>query len=94
MIESVFNFSSVPTAIDTSPHTDPRSDYERLAALTFHLETGDYFPFLATLLGFVEETLASGDHSQDLVAIQLDAVKAARKDLTYLQDHCRITPRS
>ena len=94
MIESVFNFSSVPATADTPPHTNPRSDYGRLTALSFHLETGDYFPFLATLLGFVEETLASGDLSQDLVAIQLDAIKAARKDLKYLQDHCRIAPRS
>ena len=94
MIERIFNFSSISTTTDVSSYVDPLSDYERLNALTFHVETGDYFPSLATLLGFVEETLAGADSAQESISIQLEAVRAARKDLHYLHDHCRIEPRS
>ncbi|NNM83974.1 hypothetical protein HKL94_02040 [Candidatus Parcubacteria bacterium] len=93
MSESPFSFPSVPAAVHTPPCATARED-ERLSRLNFHLETGDYFPFLATLLGFVEETIASGDRSEDMNAIQLDAIKSARKDLSYLRDHYQITPRS
>lgn len=94
MIESISNFSSIPTVTGVSSYSDPRSEYERLNVLAFHIETGDYFPFLATLLGFVEETLTREDDTQESISIQLAAVKSARKDLQYLHNHCRIEPRS
>lgn len=91
MIDSIFNFSQVSTAISaSSTHVNPLNDYERQNALTFHIETGDYFLFLSTLLGFAEETLATGDRSQNLIPIQIEAIRAARKDLQYLNDHYRI----
>jgi hypothetical protein len=94
MIDSIFNFSPISTPASVSSHSNPLSDYERQNALAFHIETDDYFPFLATLLGFVEETLATGDCTQNLTSIEVEAIRAARKDLQYLHTHCRIEPRS
>lgn len=95
MIDSIFNFSPVSTAINVSPaYVNPLNEYERQNALAFHIETDDYFPFLATLLGFVEETLATGDRTQNLTSIEVEAIRAARKDLRYLHTHCKIEPRS
>ncbi|MBU6388488.1 hypothetical protein KGQ72_01250 [Patescibacteria group bacterium] len=93
MIDSIFNFSSVPVTTNISPHTEPLGDYARLNKLIYHIETDDYFRFLSTLLGFVEETLADGNHGQDDLSIQLEAIRATRKDLAYLNDHYRITSR-
>lgn len=93
MLESVFNFPSVPVTANISRHAPALDDRERLEKLAYHVETGDYFRFLSTLLGFVEETLAGADSGQELVSLQLAAVKAAREDLRYLQDHYRIEPR-
>lgn len=95
MIDSILNFPPISTASSTSPtYGNPLSDYERQNALAFHIETDDYFPFLATLLGFVEETLATMDHSgKNITSIEIEAIRAARKDLQYLHIHCRIEPR-
>lgn len=94
MIDRLFDFSPVPTIAHSASHIDQRYEYERLATLRFHIETDDYFRFLATLLSFFEETLASGDGTQkESLAIELEAVRAARKDLQYLNDHYRIEPR-
>ncbi len=94
MSESSFSFPPVQAKVGTAPCTETREDNERLTRLNFHLETDDYFPFLSTLLGFAEETVASQDCTQEINAIQLKAIQAARKDLAYLRDNYRITPRS
>ena len=89
MIERISNFCPFKTATSISAYADPRSDFERLSKLTFHIESGDYFRSLAALLGFIEETLVSED-SDESKTIQLEAIRASRKDLLYLDGHCSI----
>jgi len=93
MIDRIFDFPGAPST-DVSPNTDSQDNHARQNALAFHVETGDYFSFLATLLGFVEETLNASSGTENLVPIQIEAVKAAREDLRYLNTHYRIEPRS
>lgn len=92
MIECISNFCPLQAATSVSSYADPRSDFERLSKLTFHVESGDYFRSLAALLGFVEETLVSEDTDESKL-IQLEAVRASRKDLLYLDSHCSIEVR-
>ena len=92
MIDSIFNFCPLQAEPAVSSYVDPRNEFERLSKLAFHIETGDYFYSLSALLAFVEETLASGD-TEESQLLQLEAVRASRKDLQYLQNHCVIEPR-
>ena len=94
MLDSVFNFSSVSPSTSVAPYTSQLTDHERLEKLTFHIEHGDYFGSLAALLGFVEERLAGESYDHELACVELEAVRAARKDLQYLNNHCRIEPHS
>jgi hypothetical protein len=90
MIDRISNFSSSATA----PHTVQSiqsSDYEHLR---FHIASDDYFPYLSALLSFIEESLGEADGSQENLRIQLEAVKATRKDLRYLHDRYCIAPRA
>ena len=64
-------------------------DTVRLARLRYHLETSDYFAFLATIFGIIEEGLTS--KSTD-VNTELALVRSMRKDLLYLQDGYHIEP--
>jgi len=91
MIDAFSNFSSITTANYVS---DIRSvnDSERISSLKFHIVTGDYFRFHTTLLGFIEETLADGN-SRESIAIQLEAIRSALKDLKYLDENYRIESR-
>ena len=73
----------------TDPAVLPR---EELGHLEFHLESGDYFLYLASLLGFIEETLVAGD-SEDSVKLQAEAVRATRRDLRALHQRYAIAPR-
>ncbi len=63
---------------------------ERMERLAFHIEHGDYFPFLATVIGFLKEAIEDCGVSES-------ATKAAfasdmQKDLLYLQEHYRLAP--
>jgi hypothetical protein len=67
---------------------------ERIERLTFHLKTGDYFPMLATILGFAQETVAGcgcGADS-DLLPLETGVLKDTRNDLMYLHKNYRIVP--
>lgn len=88
MIDAISNFSSITNAcsFDTSAH-----DHQKLA---FHVESDDYFPYLSALLGFVEETLSSANASEEMVRIQVEAIRATRRDLGYLQNRFHIQPRA
>ncbi|MEO6536360.1 MAG: hypothetical protein ABIT47_01595 [Candidatus Paceibacterota bacterium] len=67
------------------------TDSERLARLHFHLKTGDYFPMLATILGFVEETIASYSTAPDtLPTLEKELISSVRKDLMYLHEYYQI----
>lgn len=88
MIDAISNFSS----ITNTPSFDTAArDRHHLA---FHIESDDYFPYLSALLGFVEETLSSADMSDELVRIQVEAIRSTREDLGYLQDRFHIQPRA
>ncbi|CAN5730875.1 hypothetical protein BH11PAT2_BH11PAT2_07000 [soil metagenome] len=67
------------------------TDTERLARLHFHVKTGDYFPTLATILGFVQETLNSYPMVADsLPLLEKDLIQSVRKDLMYLHEYYQI----
>ena len=69
-------------------------DEERLGRLSYHLETGDYFPMLATVLGFVEESVqtCSCAETEALLPLEAVALKGARTDLMYLHKNYRLVP--
>lgn len=75
---------------------EPTSDEYSLERLTFHLETGDYFPMLATILGFLEETIIEREHSSvsELISMETLVIRNVRKDLDYLHKNYRIIPNS
>lgn len=90
MIEAISNCSAISIPVSSARAAAPY-DYQKLA---FHIESDDYFPYLSTLLSFVEEMLTTGESSEELIGLQLAAVQATRKDLGYLHDHFRIESRS
>src|SRR3989344_6600078 len=42
---------------DQSYSCRPKPDPEQLKLLEYHLQTGDYFPLLSTVMGFFEEAM-------------------------------------
>jgi hypothetical protein len=93
----MYLFSSHPTYSAKFIH-DGNSDSEhneRIERLKFHLETGDYFPMLATVLGFIEETVSECECTQivEKVPLETKAVRDARKDLLYLHRNYYIVPK-
>jgi hypothetical protein len=68
----------------------------RIERLKYHLETGDYFLFLSTVLGFAQETLAECTcaANSELTPLEVNALENARKDLEYLQKNFGITSNS
>jgi hypothetical protein len=67
---------------------DAEDDY-RLSRLEFHIKNGDYFPMLATILGFIEETIKQCDKSE-LAERQYALLKDVKKDLMHLHQKYRI----
>jgi hypothetical protein len=74
---------------------DKSSDDERLEKLKFHLDTGDYFPMLATILGFVQETVTECECADvaDILPMETRIVRDTRKDLMYLHSNYHIVPK-
>ena len=66
-------------------------DIERL---DFHLKTGDYFPMLATILGFIQESVGECACTTvtEMVPIETKLIQNVRKDLAYLHKNYRIVP--
>ena len=70
------------------------TDHERLKQLGIHLKAKDYFATLATVMGFVEETIASADASnKELREREVTFIQDLKKDLLVLHKHYRIEPR-
>ncbi|MDR3548486.1 MAG: hypothetical protein P4M11_09525 [Candidatus Pacebacteria bacterium] len=71
------------------------SDEARIEQLDFHLKTGDYFRVLGTILGFLEETLegCSNQGAPELIPLELDVIRDTKKNLDYLHENYRITPK-
>jgi hypothetical protein len=69
-------------------------DADRLNRLSYHIESGDYFPMLATVLGFVEESVQSCScaATEALLPLEAHALKGARTDLMYLYKNYRLVP--
>lgn len=81
----------IPISIADTEKPPMKTDTERLARLHFHLKTGDYFPTLATILGFVEETISGYPASPDtLPSLERELIHSVRKDLMYLHEYYRI----
>ncbi|KND50816.1 MAG: hypothetical protein AB202_00215 [Parcubacteria bacterium C7867-007] len=60
--------------------------------IDFHIKTGDYFAFLATMMGFLEEALNNCE--SELVSERERAMaRELRHDLRYVQANYQITPR-
>lgn len=79
-----------PLACEEETH-DPK----RLAALEFHVRTGDYFPLLATVMGFLEESVRECENGFLTIApIEAEVVRTLRQDLIHLYQHYQITPKS
>jgi hypothetical protein len=66
-----------------------REDSQHLTQLRFHLNSGDYFAFLATIFGILEDGL-SGKSPQ--TEDELELIRSIRQDLVYLQQEYRIEP--
>jgi hypothetical protein len=67
-------------------------DGDRLERLHFHIEQGDYFPFLATVMGMLGET-ASRCGPAGIGQTQAEFAVDMRQDLIYLHEHYDIRPR-
>lgn len=64
--------------------------------IDFHVKSGDYFAFVATMMGFIEETLRgsmAGTSTADMVTKQAALAKELRQDLRYLNTHYNIVPK-
>ena len=61
--------------------------------INFHIESGDYFAFLATIMGFMEEAL--GKCESDAVSEREKFLaRELRHDLRYVQANYTILPRA
>ncbi len=85
----------IPVSVITAKHSLETVDAERLARLHFHLRTGDYFPTLVTVLGFIEETLETylPSDSTGMPKLECELIKGLRQDLLYLHEHYQIEPK-
>ena len=58
------------------------------------MKSGDYFALLATVTGFIEDTLASAEKNEPLKERELLLMRELKKDLMYLQEHYEIRPKN
>lgn len=88
--DRMFNRAYAPTRFE-AVHT--AADAERIARLHFHIKSGDYFATLATILGFLEETVTEGHYAGPLPAMEKDLLRSVRKDLMHLNEYYMLAPR-
>lgn len=62
----------------------------RRKELALHLESGDYFPFLATVIGFLSEAVRECPTTTDSAVRSVEAARKIQDDLLYLQERYRI----
>lgn len=60
----------------------------------FHVENGDYFAMLATLLGFVEETACKLQENDEAMKIAAGEIARLKANLVYLQENYSIEPKN
>lgn len=61
--------------------------------LLFHVEKGDYFAVIATLLGFVEDSAHELQEKDEAMRIAENQIMQLRQNLIFLQEHYNITPK-
>ncbi|MES2994976.1 MAG: hypothetical protein V4681_03020 [Patescibacteria group bacterium] len=69
------------------------ADDDRIERLRFHIEQGDYFPFLATIVGMLRETASSCEAVVPEAGAQSTFAEDVRKDLIYLHENYTIAPK-
>lgn len=69
-------------------------DEARIERLRFHIERGDYFPFLATVFGMLGETIAAGTPLPEIAKTQAAFADDMRKDLLYLHERYDLAPKA
>ena len=60
--------------------------------IDFHIRSGDYFAFLATMMGFMEEALSVCAHDE-IVDQQRKLARELRHDLRYVQANYQVSAR-
>jgi hypothetical protein len=75
--------------IQTNEHLIFRDSPEHI---DFHIQSGDYFAFLATMMGFMEEALERCEAAQ-LTEQECKLARGLRHDLRYIQANHEIRPR-
>ena len=66
----------------------------RLKELEFHLESGDYFPLLATVLGFLEEGMRQCETGPlETAPVEATVIEDFRRDLIHLHKNYQILPK-
>jgi hypothetical protein len=74
--------------MDMSP--EPKS----LEQLEFHIKSGDYFPLLATVMGFLEESIRACENGfLTIVPMEAGLIEDVRKELLHLHQHYKIEPK-
>lgn len=88
MTDTTERFFDAP--YDTQPPCDP----ERVKQLEYHVTTGDYFPVLATVLGFLEEGMKQCEEGvHEVVSVTPNVIEGLRKDLLHLHRNYQIQPK-
>ncbi|MDB5195371.1 MAG: hypothetical protein JWO84_555 [Parcubacteria group bacterium] len=86
-----------PTNAFAEPYaqqTDTADEPVRLERLEFHIKTGDYFPLLATVMGFLEESIRTCENGFLTIApIEAKVIENIRQDLIHLHKHYQIQPK-
>lgn len=68
-------------------------EQERQERLKFHIERGDYFPFLATVIKMLGDTAGTYGQPVEVALRQSQFAEDMRKDLIYLHENYEIQPR-
>ena len=72
---------------------DSQDEAGQLKQFIFHIENGDYFAMLSTLLGFVEETANKLEEKDEAMKIAEMQIARLRQNLQYLHENYTITPK-
>lgn len=82
-----------PTHIPVFSILRDSEDDERIERLRYHISAGDYFPFLATIVGMLKETAEDCAHLLGHAGEQAKFADMLRDDLIYLHEHYELTPK-
>jgi hypothetical protein len=75
---------------------DTSQDPVRLEKLQFHIESGDLFPLLSTIVCFLEEGMRACEAGESLTIapVETEVLKNVREDLLYLHKHYSLSPKA